>query len=187
MTDHPSPPPSAPSAAAAGQRRALRFDTFDEVIADVRRLELGYRRAGNWTLGQACDHLARFMRFSLDGFPPGFRLPAPLAWLMRRVMLSPKSLQKPMPGGMRAPKFLLPPPPEAGVDARAVDRAAADRLVEQCRRVKVHGGEFFPSPLFGRLRPAVWRQVHLNHCAHHLGFLVPDDPFAASRGDDRDA
>ena len=171
---------SAPSPA---QRRALRFENFDDVIADVRQLELGYRQLGNWNLAQTSDHLARFMRFSLDGFPPGFRMPSPLAWMLRKVVVTPARLQKPMRPGLPTPEFLKPSPPAAEQDRRQAEHAAVGRFVEQCRRVKLHGGEFFPSPLLGRLRPVQWRLLHLRHCENHLGLMVPDDPFSRVAGE----
>ena len=154
--------------------RRLDFQSFDEVIADVRQLELGYDRAGQWTLGQNADHLVKFMRFSLEGFP-GFHLPGPLTALVRRYALDKKRLSRPMPRGMRTPAFLRPDsPPEGNMQAiRAHDHAAAERLVEMLKRVKYHAGEWHPSPLLGRLTPAMWRLVHLKHASHHLGFLVP--------------
>ena len=157
---------------ATTERRTLRFDTFDEVIADVRQLELGYTRLGKWTLAQASDHLAKFMRFSLEGFP-GRRLPRPISAVLRRVILTPAKLDRSMPAGLRTAGFLVPAPPAEGEDAKRADHDAAARLVEMCRRVKHHGGEFFPSPIFGNLTPATWRLVHLRHCELHLSFLVP--------------
>jgi len=42
-------------------RRQINFCELDEVVADVEHLlSVDYQRAGNWTLGQICDHLAIF-------------------------------------------------------------------------------------------------------------------------------
>lgn len=153
-------------------RRTLRFESFDAIIADSRQLELGYEQVGNWTLGQACDHLAKFMRYSMEGFP-GRALPWPFSAVMRRIALSPRRIVRPMPPGLRTPKFLMPATVGPARDLRQADHEAAARLVEMCRRVKHHGGEFYPSPLFGKLPPAMWRLVHLRHCELHLSFLVP--------------
>ena len=66
-------------------RRELRFATLDDARRDVRHLvAVGYDKAGNWSLGQACHHLAVWVRYPLDGFPA---LPAwqrPLAWAIDR-------------------------------------------------------------------------------------------------------
>ena len=51
-------------------RRALDFETLDRVMPDVDRLmERGYRSVGNWTLGQVCNHLAKSLAASVDGYP----------------------------------------------------------------------------------------------------------------------
>jgi hypothetical protein len=59
-------------------RHSLQFDNFDQVAQDLHLLQSqGYERGGNWTLGQICDHLAIFLRGSMDGFAT--RLP----WLLQ--------------------------------------------------------------------------------------------------------
>src|SRR5690242_16155661 len=68
------------SAAAPPKRRTLDFRDFDAVLADVDALARGgCERAGNWNLGQVCDHLAKVMAESLDGFT--FKIPFLLRWL----------------------------------------------------------------------------------------------------------
>jgi hypothetical protein len=47
------------------------------------------------------------------------------------------------------------------------------RLKETIERLRTHQGELHASPFFGYLTPDQWRRLHLIHCAHHLGFLVP--------------
>src|SRR5947209_6592678 len=55
------------------ERRDLRFRSYDDVLADAGAVLLsGYGRAGNWSLGQVCHHLAAVMEMSLDGFPSRF-------------------------------------------------------------------------------------------------------------------
>ena len=50
-------------------RRKLSLSTYDEVIAELDRLQAaGYRQLGQWNLGQACGHLSHYLRGSLDGF-----------------------------------------------------------------------------------------------------------------------
>ncbi len=55
--------------------RRLRFDTYDQVWAEAQRIagaERGgrLRCAGNWTAGQTFGHLATWIEYALDGFPP---------------------------------------------------------------------------------------------------------------------
>ena len=53
-------------------RRDLKpFDSFGAAVADAERLSArGYDRAGNWSLGQCCGHLANWLNYQLDGYPP---------------------------------------------------------------------------------------------------------------------
>ena len=155
-------------------RRTLDFADFDAVLADVERLRRdGYRRAGNWGLAQACDHLTRFMRGSLEGF--GFQFPLPVRLAGRWLILGRTLRTRRIPAGVKGPAPLMPP---ADVDADAALRDFAETL----GRVRDHAGDFHPSPLFGRMTPEQWRQVHLIHAAHHLSVLVPNEPTTPSDG-----
>jgi hypothetical protein len=53
------------------------------------------------------------------------------------------------------------------------DPAALERLRQVIGRLKAHTGPMQPSPVFGKLTPEQWREVHLWHCEHHLSFLIP--------------
>ena len=152
------------------RRTDLDFPDFDAIAADVNLLlDRGYDRAGKWSLAQACDHLDKFTRGSLDGFPGRFRLPWPLTAAFRKLSLSEKAMAKPMPSGLPSPSYLAPA--DAGEDAAAVDAYLKTnaRFVERFESK----GPLHRSPLFGKLPPDLWRRVHLKHAAHHLGFLVP--------------
>jgi hypothetical protein len=160
-------------------RRLLTFDTLDDAATEARRLlEGGYERAGAWGLAGNCEHLTRFMRFSLDGFPSR-GMPGPIAWVLRKLLLSDKKLAKPMPVGLPTPRFLRPVETEA--EAELQDRADAEavaRFVEQLDRVKERteaGDPWARSPLFGHVSPKKWPVIHRKHAEHHLGFLVPRD------------
>jgi ubiquinone/menaquinone biosynthesis C-methylase UbiE len=147
------------------ERRTLRLPSYDAVGADAEALlALGYDRAGSWGLGQACHHLATIMEMSLDGFPSRFPWPVRLAarWFFLGKILRHHVFRRRFP----APKFALPP--EA-----ADDRAGVARLRAVLGRLQGHAGEMRPSPVFGRLSPEQWREVHLWHCEHHLSFLLP--------------
>jgi hypothetical protein len=55
-------------------RRALRFETVDDVLRDAELLAEAARRGtlratGNWTLGQALAHLATWINMPFDGYP----------------------------------------------------------------------------------------------------------------------
>jgi len=62
-------------------RRELRFESLDEVLADVEILVSGgHRTVGNWTLAQILTHLQKTFDASIDGF--GFES----NWLIRKVL-----------------------------------------------------------------------------------------------------
>ena len=43
-------------------RRTLRYESLDEVMADVERLLEGHTTVGHWSLAQICRHLATATR-----------------------------------------------------------------------------------------------------------------------------
>jgi hypothetical protein len=147
------------------ERRKLDFRELEEVVADIEQLQsVDYLRAGNWTLGQICDHLAIFFRGSLDGFAERapwvmrFFFGKPILWMILR--------NRGMMTGVKAPASFLP------ADTRN-DALAARELIELIQRFRDHDGDLQPSPLFGKLNRRQWTDLHLIHCAHHLSFLAP--------------
>lgn len=146
------------------KRRELRLEGLPEISAEARRLqESGYDRAGTWSLGQVCNHLAILMEMSVDGFP--FRFPWLVRKLMRMMFLGSVMKRKPLRLRAPAPGPLKQPEP---VD----DEAGITRLEAAVQRIQ-QSETFVPSPVFGRLTPEEWRQLHLWHSEHHLSFLLP--------------
>ena len=147
------------------QQRQLDLPDFRAVIAEVQRLQReGYDCAGNWNLCQACDHLTYFLEASLDG--PKFRTPWLLKVLLGRMVLRRILRSRRMKSGAPTPQKPLP---AADGDVNA----AVSRLERAIQRLESHVGELHDSPFFGHLTPQEWRDLHLIHCNHHLGFLVP--------------
>jgi hypothetical protein len=146
-------------------RRLLCFQNYDEVLADADALlAKGYQRAGHWCLGQICHHLAATMEKSLDGFPS--LMPWPVRVVARWLVLRSVLRHAPLRRTVAAPAYLLPPDTND-------DRAGLERLRAAVARLKCHVGEMKPSPVFGKLSPDEWREVHLWHCEHHFSFLGP--------------
>jgi hypothetical protein len=146
-------------------RRDLRFDDFDQLMAEVRTLQSGgYRRCGNWTLSQVCDHLAIFLRGSMRGFP------TQMPWILRvtvgRFFLRRILRKKKMPTGFKVPGVYLPGDP-------VNDLAAVEAFLKTVREYRDYSGRPAPSPFAGPLTRDEWDRLHLIHAAHHLSFLQP--------------
>jgi hypothetical protein len=145
-------------------RRPLAFARLDEVMPDVDRLLAGYTAVGKWTLGQACNHLANALVYTVEGFPG--RMP----WVLRKTIgpLIVRSMFKTgsIREGIKVPEEVLPKP---GLD----DRAEAEALRAAVRLFLAHAGPLAPHPIVDRMSRDDWERFHCIHCAHHLSFLSP--------------
>jgi hypothetical protein len=152
-------------------RRKLVFEDWSDVTGDVEKLHRdGYRKAGRWDLAQACNHLADWMEFPLDGFPTPPLAMRPVLWAVKtfagRSMLRKTLETRSMPAGV--PTLPATAHSQGGDEARAVDRLKAT-----IARFQAHTGPFHPSPVFGEADREIWNRVQRIHCAHHLSFLIP--------------
>src|SRR5262249_59941626 len=91
-------------------RRPLRLADLDAALGDAEQLlAAGYDRAGSWSLAQVCDHLARVLTLSLDGFPS--RMPWAVRllarWLYLRRFLPHEVIRRRFP----PPDYLQPADP----------------------------------------------------------------------------
>jgi len=152
-------------------RRELVFESFDDVLADLDRLESAHaqgalRAIGNWRPGQVFDHLAKVIDASLDGFtftaPLAIRLMSPL--LRRRLL----GTARPIPGGirLRGGSVVMLPDDVSFEDGLAHLRRSIGRVTTGERMTQ-------RSPVFGRMTHSDWVTLHLKHCALHMGFLIP--------------
>lgn len=152
-------------------RRTLRFETVDDILAEVDRLSQArnIKTLGNWTAGQVCNHLALVMKGAMDG--SRFKIPFPMnlvmpvfVWLRKKKMLS-----NPMPAGFQLPKAAAqeivsePVSTEEGLEAL---RTTLLRFKTDRKRA--------PSPVFGELTHDEWTQLQCRHCELHLSFLIPE-------------
>ncbi|MEX0677977.1 MAG: DUF1569 domain-containing protein [Pirellulales bacterium] len=155
---------------ATPRRRPLRFESIDEVAADVDRIvaaqHAGHLVAtGNWTPAQIFEHLARFIEFSYEGFP--FRA----SWPVRAVSYVAKwvawrrFVDWALRPGFRIPHDALRPDDWADFDV------ATARLRAQLTRIRRGEPMTKPSPFEGSITHDQWVYVHLRHAALHLSFL----------------
>lgn len=158
------------------RRRRLVLRSGDEVLAEVQRLlDGGCTSLGNWSLARTVWHLIKAMDWSLHGSPrPTKGMRRLLSPLILRVVL----LSRWIPDGVPLPgKKLMPP------DDVVLEPDTMDRLTRSVRAVE-RGGWFVPHPVFGRMTPAQWQQIHWIHASHHLGFLLPADGSAVAAGNE---
>ncbi len=153
----------------ASRRRAVHYDTFEDLRRDARALAAGdVIMAGNWSLGQIFQHLAAAFDSSIDG--SDFRLPVPAQWVIR-VLMKRRLLGKTLPRGHRIPKKLratmLP-----GEIEDAEGLAHLEAAIERIQRAQ----HVAPHPLLGRLTRDEWHQFHLRHAELHMSFALPVQP-----------
>jgi hypothetical protein len=86
--------------------RSIRFSSLDEALADIDRIAAAdragrLRRTGNWTAGQTFGHLATWIEFAYDGYPPDMRPP----WFIKLILKLQKKkfMRGPLPRGVRIP------------------------------------------------------------------------------------
>lgn len=152
-------------------KRPLKFNDFDELIAEVQSLaNHGYTSMGNWTLGQACGHIANWMRFPIDGFPKPPRFMRLVFWVAK-ITIGPSMKRKIMKEGFKGG---LPTAPETVPDASSFsDQDGVEKLKEAINRIVEYSGDLLPSPLFGPMDKETLIKVSLLHAEHHLGYLYP--------------
>jgi len=149
------------------ERRTVRYETLQDLVNEARQLaERGYSRAGEWSLGQVCNHLAGAINMSRDGFPSG--LPRPMRPIMRLVLFG--RMRKRIPIRLRVPTLPSLQPP-----ADIADEEAIDRLSAAIARFNEPGATFAASPVLGKLTAEEWNVFHLWHSEHHMSFLLPSD------------
>ena len=162
--------PGAADRAKGAGRRALRFESIDQMMAEVDRLVEAeraglLRSVGNWTLGQALNHLAVWAGYSYTGVP--LKLPFYVRWFLR--LRKRKILYGAMRPGVRVPGV------EGGTLATEpvpVDEALG-RLRRVMNRLKTEAPTI-PDTRFGWLTRDEAIAINLRHAELHLGFLVPD-------------
>jgi hypothetical protein len=150
-------------------RRKLKFDSIDQVLADVDRLVEAERagrlsHVGNWSLGQTLGHLACWAEYTYAGYP--LKTPFFIRWILRSRKQ--KFIHEPMGAGVKIPGI---PGGTLGTEPMPLDEAAG-RLHRAFARLKSE----VPTrahPIFGPLSHDEWIAINLRHAELHLGFHIP--------------
>lgn len=145
-------------------RRILRFNSLDEVLAEARALAGGEIQAnGNWTPGQVIGHVARAVNASIDGI--SFQAPLPARIIGRIIRNFP--LNTGLPVGVKIPahgRAIAVPEPDLPIND-AVDQLA--KAIGRTRHETMTGKH----PVFGRLSHEQWTLFHCRHAELHFSFL----------------
>lgn len=162
----------------AAPHRTLAFASFEDILAEVDRIESAGDAAsttGNWSIGENCDHCAKFIRCACDGFDS--LAPAPVRFIFRLMYKKKAFGDQPIPAGFKLPEkasALLPTP---GI----TDAEGLGELRKELKRVIAGKEMTAASPLFGSLTHEQWLIIQRKHCALHLGFIQPGEATTDAR------
>lgn len=154
--------------AKVAARRKLRFNSIDEALIEADRLVAAQQQGrlaqlGNWTLGQAFNHIAGWAEFSYTQCP----LKTPLIirlilWLRKRSFLYGS-----MPAGIKIPGV-----PNGTLVTELVSlEDGLSRLQAAFQRLKTDPPTH-PSPALGKLTHEEAIAINLRHAELHLGFFA---------------
>lgn len=154
------------------EHRELRFSSLDDLLAELDRVVAAektgtLRRTGNWTTGQTFGHLAAWIDYAYDGYPPGSTPP----WFVRVIvrMMKKSFIRKPMQRG-----FKIPRAPGGTYAAEPVStEEGARRLRQALERLQRREPTRFDSPVFGPMTDDERIALNLRHAELHLGYLWP--------------
>lgn len=156
--------------AKVSDRRALRFESLDDVRRDVEALVAAeragaLRSSGNWTLGQCLGHLAAWIHYSYDGFP----LKRP-PWFIRWILKARKHsmLNVGLPQGVKIPGVKNG---TAGTEPLSTEEGTRQLSVALDRLQRSAPTQ--DNLMFGPMTHDEWRMLNLRHAELHLAYFCP--------------
>jgi hypothetical protein len=144
-------------------RPDLKYNSLDEMLADVERLRSGaVEQAGQWNLAMTLDHMAKAMNAHDNPMVKPMR--RPLRWIVRAAVH--RMVRRGRYPSMRfpAPKRMRPEPNVSLESTYAEFRSAVEGL-------RTMPGLIVADTPFGDLSLDEFIKLQLLHGAHHLGFL----------------
>jgi hypothetical protein len=150
-------------------RRELVFDTIDDVIEEVNRINVAHANetlevSGQWTAGEILTHLSAWIEYGYQGYP----IPSSPWWLRQIMKLMLRSvLKNGMNPGMKIPGV------EGGTvgQEKIPTQEACQRYLIALNRLASNEKVTYPSPAFGTLSQSKRVKLNLRHAELHLGFL----------------
>ncbi len=143
-------------------RRELRFKNFNDVRAELDRLEKGeVETTGQWTYFQILNHCAK----ATEGSTKGTK--RELSWWKRHVMGPIGYHATVFRGYLPAGIGLKPGVPVERVEGD--EKAAMAHLRKALDEFEKFEGHFSDHPRLGNFNKKKWTAFHLMHLANHLG------------------
>jgi len=153
------------------EKRQVKYADLEQMVADVESLHAnGYTRSGQWSLAQACGHIAEWMRFPMDGFPTPPLFMRAIFGVMRLTGAAKSMARKIESEGFKGG---MPTAPETVPSDSISDAEGLTKLKQVVERLKGHQQPLHPSPLFGAMDLQRHIKVTLLHAEHHFGYLHP--------------
>jgi hypothetical protein len=153
-------------------RRAVRFDTIDQALAEAARITAlqksnAAQYAGNWDASQIINHVAAWAEYAYT--PNPMRAP----WFVKLLLRPMKSrfLNKGLPAGRHIPKI---PGGTLATEKVPID-AALERFQKIFTRLKTDPPTQ-PSPVFGTLTHEEAIKLNLRHAELHMSFVKNCEP-----------
>jgi hypothetical protein len=145
------------------EKRRLKFDSIDEVIAEIARLRPGYRQLRNWNLPM----MGRHITLTIERFlmPPANSVPTPDEAARKAAFVDVVLATFRPPPGLIPPPDLMPPP-----DCTEAD---IDRAISALEKLKSYPHPLVAMGAMGPVSIDEFRRLNLIHIAHHLGYLIP--------------
>lgn len=155
----------------AAPHRELAFSSIPDILDELERISAAVdagtaTTTGNWSIGEICEHCAKLITGSCDGFKT--RAPFFIRWAARALFFKQAISDKPMPTGIKLPDSAAEIFPEAGI----ADAQGISELRKELKRVIAGKDMSHPSPLFGNVTHDQWITIHCKHCAMHMGFIT---------------
>jgi hypothetical protein len=153
---------------AVSERRELRFQNLDEVVAEAEKLASGnVRTTGSHTFGQILNHLALSQDVSTGRVeapaPPFFmRLIMPL---MKRMVINSKPLRPGVKLPAKGESFFWPD--------KEFDIPATLQHLKESTEFYNSNGPLEVHPFFGKLTREEADQLNCRHAALHFSFVHP--------------
>lgn len=157
---------------AKAERRALRFNSIDDLLKEMDRIVAAERSGklrctGNWSAGTTFNHLATWIDYGYDGFPAIVNPPFFIRWIL--TLRKGKYIRKGANPGVHIPGI---PGGTLGTEPCDTDQGAA-ALRAALLKLKNRQPVKHHSPAFGPMTDDEREQFQLRHAELHLGFLHP--------------